>query len=234
MSSKSVLNGGMEMFEYTNEMNRHHISRRSMIAMCGAGSLMPMNAMAGLRCSARNSSGVQTCTAGVIIGPFETARQRKWHWCWAASIQTIFATHGYRVAQERIVQKLFGGQIDRGATISQIVKAIDGRWVGDRGAHFFARGVVLWNRPAYFRRPDAIFRAAQELQNGNPLIFASERHATVLTAMTYQRGPLGGIAVDSLIVRDPWPFNHNRRPLRRDEILRSNFLCCVYVTPAPT
>lgn len=173
-----------------------------------------------------------TCHAGVQFGPRQSARQLKPHWCWAACIQTIFATHGFSVPQQRIVEKIFGNLHDQSATAQEILSAIDGAWEGQNGKSFDAKGFVLWDRVAKFERPDAIAEAAKELENGNPLIFANDIHTMVLTAMTYSEDPDGRIFVESLTVRDPWPYIANRHSLPVDEIAKSGLLCGVHVDAA--
>lgn len=208
------------------------VSRRAAIAW-GAGLLVaPSIALADMRAGRDSASTEETC--GLDLGSAETARQLKPHWCWAACIQTIFATHGYNVSQNEIVQKIFGDQKDQSATGPEIVSAINGKWKGDKGHAFQASGFVLWDRIGGFERPDALPVAVKELQAGNPLIFANDRHTMVLTSMKYTEGAKGEINVEQLTVRDPWPDSPNRHTLSCDEIARSGFFCGVHVTPATT
>ena len=211
-------------------MDAAWLSRRAMLA-CGATFVLaPVLAHAESSCSL--SGDGEFCTAGVPRGSVEEFRQLKPHWCWAACIQTIFATHGFAVPQDRIVQRLFGDQTDRSATGPQIIRAIDGRWQGDRGKDFDAKSLLLWDRFNAFERPDAIALAVRELSIGNPLIMATDRHTLVLTSMTFSEDANGKIAVDSLVVRDPWPTIPNRHPMPIAEIPKSGFLCGVHVMAA--
>jgi hypothetical protein len=212
-------------------MNLTKVSRRAAIAWSAGLLVAPSIALADARVRML-ANGEQSC--GLDLGSAETARQLKPHWCWAACIQTIFATHGYNVAQGQIVQKVFGNTQDQSASGPQILSAIDGKWKGDKGRTFDAKGFVLWDRVADYERPDALQMAVRELDAGNPLIFANDRHTMVLTSMTYNVGPRGAIEVDSLMVRDPWPDAPNRHSLSCDEIARSGFFCGVHVTPAAT
>ncbi len=203
------------------------VSRRAALVGAAAAVLAPGVATAGTWCST-GRYGETICTAGLSINE-ETVRQLKPHWCWAACIQTIFALHGYNVAQDAIVHKVFGKDIDRSANGPEIMSAVNGLWTGDRGRKFNANGTVLWNRVDRFERPDALEFAARELAKGNPLIFATEGHSMVLTAMTYLKAPDGTLMVDSLTVRDPWPSAPNRRRLREDEVDNSGLMCAVQV-----
>jgi hypothetical protein len=205
------------------------ISRRAALACGAALCLMPTAALADAKDATYNNG---LCTAGLDAGSADPVRQLKPHWCWAACIQTIFATHGFHVAQQRIVEKVFGNEIDQSANAKEILSAIDGRWIGERGQPFEAEGFVLWDRVANFERSDALELAVAELEGGNPLIFANERHAMVLTSMIYSKAANGGISVESLIVRDPWPDAPLRHTLAAGEVARSGLLCGVHVLPA--
>jgi hypothetical protein len=213
-------------------MNLTTVSRRAAIAWSAGLLVAPSIALAEMHTAPANAGSEQDC--GLDLGTSDTARQLKPHWCWAACIQTIFAVHGYNVSQSEIVQKLFGNQVDQAATGPQIVSAINGKWAGDKGHAFNASGFVLWDRVGGFERPDALSMAVKELEAGNPLIFANDRHTMVLTSMKYSEGAKGDITVDQLTVRDPWPDAPNRHTLPCDEISRSGFFCGVHVTPATT
>ncbi len=213
-------------------MNPGLVSRRAMLGCGAAIVLVPGHAFAQSWCSQDGPYSEPLCTAGLQLGTAETVRQLRPHWCWAACIQTIFAVHGYNIAQDAIVHKVFGNDIDRSANGPEIMSAIDGQWTGDRGRKFNANGMVLWNHVDSFERPDALQLAADELGKGNPLIFATEGHSMVLTSMTYRQGSGGGVIIDSLTVRDPWPTAPNRRRLREDEIHNSGLLCAVHVEAA--
>jgi len=212
-------------------MNLTMVSRRSALALSAGLIVAPSVALASER-TLRAVDGEKTC--GLDLGAQNTARQLKPHWCWAACIQTIFAVHGYNVSQGEIVQKVFDNTQDQSASGPQILSAINGKWKSDRGHAFEAKGFVLWDRVANFERPDALQTAVRELDAGNPLIFANDRHTMVLTSMAYNVGAKGEIEVDTLTVRDPWPDAPNRHTLSCDEIARSGFFCGMHVTPAVT
>jgi hypothetical protein len=189
---------------------------------------VPSRALASSWCSSSDRAGEKSCNAAFDFGTADTARQKEPHWCWAACIQTIFAAHGYKVAQDRIVQKIFADKADRCANGPQILSAINGEWTEDSGRRFHAEGVLLWDRVDSIVQPDAVSRAAAELENGNPLIFATGGHTVVLTAMAYRLTTTGAITVDSLTVRDPWPYVVNSHTLPVSEIARSGFLCGIH------
>jgi hypothetical protein len=122
------------------------ISRRQVLAaMAGATALGPAWAFAAQECVDAGEWARQ-CSVGIDIA-VETARQRCNSWCWAACIQTIFAIHNHDVAQESLVEKLFGSADPEanceGANEPSIVAAINGRWVDAYGFEFAASAEAL-------------------------------------------------------------------------------------------
>jgi hypothetical protein len=200
-------------------------SRRA--ALIGLGSAtISKTAFAGLAC--QDYPTFRRCTVGVdvLVG---TARQEYQHWCWAACIQAVFAIAGYKVGQRRIVEKVFGMDVDRAAAGPQIVTAVDGQWIDDNNRSFEADATVLWDSQYSFGRPDAVLQAARELEKGRPLIVGALGHATLLTAMSYAGDGFNVVRLEQLVVRDPWPGNPNRRVLSLQEALGTQFLTQVNV-----
>jgi hypothetical protein len=71
-----------------------------------------------------------------------------------------------------------------------------------------------------------------ELNQGNPLIVGALGHATVLTAIKYERFMGYPLWLTEITVRDPWPDNPNRRLLTADEFADSFFVAKVVVQAA--
>lgn len=204
--------------------------------------------IAGTRAAEQCSApfGNRECIAGLQLGSIETARQRCENWCWAACIETVFAIKGARVSQERIVQKLFGDQRCQAANTYQVFEAVAGQWTDDDGRRFNARAdEVTWaGFAARNSRDDSggygpgstqgyrdlgALKIVTSLKNEEPLIVGSipldgrVGHAMLLTAVRYKvrsSGNMGpeSINLTSLIVRDPWPSNPNRRELDESEV----------------
>jgi len=145
-------------------MNLTTVSRRAAIAWGAALIAAPSAALANAQCSAPDSSGMKRCEVNFGSDSRDAVRQLKPHWCWAACIQTIFATHGFDISQQQIVQKVFGNTVDESANAKEILAAIDGRWTNDHGKSFEAKGFILWDRVADFERPDALPAAVRELR----------------------------------------------------------------------
>jgi hypothetical protein len=172
--------------------------------------------------------GTRVCTVGVRIRRVRPVYQKKLHWCWAACIEAIFDLHDHKVSQGRIVDKVFGTDVDAPADGPQIVEAVNGEWTDDDGDTFDATAEVLWDTQFAFARPDAILQAARELESDNPLILGALGHAVLLTALTYT-GNAFNVRIDQATVRDPWPFNQNRRLLTGVEAMQTQFLAKIDV-----
>ena len=200
------------------------LSRRTVLLSVGSLPILSRSSSAKLQC--QDFPNLRRCTTGLNIN-LNTARQRLPHWCWAACIEAIFDFYGYNVSQERIVEKVFGDDVDEAAMGPQIVEAVDGSWESGDDT-FTASATVLWDTQFNFGRPDAIVQAAGELENDRPLIIGAFGHATMLTAMTYSGN---GVAVqlEQLVVRDPWPGNPNRRALSLQEAMGTQFLAKIEV-----
>jgi hypothetical protein len=96
-------------------------------------------------------------------------------------------------------------------------------WVDDDGAPFRVSGTSFGANPV---------TAAQNHAADMPLIVGTMGHATVLTALTYNRDGYGNGVVTSAIVRDPWPYpglRDGRRVLRPQEWIGTSFLARIRV-----
>ena len=136
--------------------------------------------MAEVSCGYPDYYGNQICTAGISSLRFHSAFQQCDQWCWAACIQMIFSTAGHPVAQEAIVQKLFGSLVCAPAPSGYaILQAVNGVWRDNYGQAFQAQAVPLTDLAAGFSNPNAAVAAANELAAGYPLINGAMNHATV-------------------------------------------------------
>lgn len=175
-------------------------------------------------------SGERECQVGLQIGAVPTARQRCQNWCWAACIEAIFSWYRLPVAQEVIVEKVYGSaQACRTATGYQIAQAISGEWVSANGTWFQARANVIADLSMGYAQPYALDAVWQNLASNRPLINGAAGHATVLTAMTYLEDTYGRTQLTNITVRDPWPGTPNRRLLTPNEAAGTFFICGVDV-----
>lgn len=236
------------------------LSRRSVLSgLAGLTAFGPSAAFAGGSCNPIDVS-TQRCTVGLELPlDLETVRQRCGNWCWAACIEAIFDLHNHSVAQESIVEKIYGGsdpeQNCEGGNAMQIMQAVDGTWIDQYGVQFRASADLLLDAASNIRssqidpnNPDAIASTMafnmftsdsvkpviNELANGNPLLLgrigAPTGHAMVLTSMTFIVRDSGLIQIEELIVRDPWPDSPNRRRLAPEEVLNTYLIVRIAVS----
>jgi hypothetical protein len=225
--------------------------RQMMTGIAALAAARPVEGFAAFRCADSAEWGIRTCEAGLEIGSIETVRQRCDYWCWAACIQAVFALNGRKVQQERAVQRLFGNLDCKPARDFEIIQTINGEWIEDDGTRFRAAARQLplaalavrisaetgGNRPpGYIEQAWATSKDARalvsELQRGRPLIVGAVGHATVLTAVTYQRNELFNdqhIALTRIVVRDPSGHNPNRRELTAREVTDAFFVAKVEI-----
>jgi hypothetical protein len=184
------------------------IGRRAFLA--GAGAAVALPAEAGLVCTGFTEAGpggVQRCTVGVPSLTVQGAGQLCRYWCWAACIQSLFATTGFVIAdQQRIVQALFGRRdVCATATGAQIIRLINRDWQADDGRWFRAWAQPLLDLTLGLHNANVAQGVAWDLANGFPLINGALGHATLLTAMTYLTDRTGlSKGILDITVRDPW------------------------------
>jgi len=154
--------------------------------------------------------GIQSCVAGIPEDRMNMvfAYQQASEWCWAASIQMVFAYWGHVLSQQEIVRQTWGVLTNMPAQPGQLVADLNRRWIGSSGEAFTSAADVFSANGA---------TAAQDLAGEMPLIIGSLGHAMVLTAVSYDRAPNGAGSVTGALVRDPWPGRGGRRPLTAAE-----------------
>ena len=212
------------------------LGRRAFLT--GAAAAMATPASAGLVCTGfteAGDAGVQRCTVGIPSVNVQGAGQLCRYWCWAACIQSLFATTGYIISdQQRIVQALFGRRdVCATAPGAEVIRTINRDWQADDG-----RWVRAWAQPlldlTLGLRNDFIAQGvAQDLANGFPLINGALGHATLLTAMTYLTDRAGASkGILDITVRDPWvPVGQPAAPrsLSAEELQSTFFVAQVRV-----
>lgn len=184
-------------------------TRRGVLAGAGAVLAAPGAATAALTCTGFSDPaqpGVQRCRVGLPSVNVLGAGQLCPHWCWAACIQSLFATAGFVIRdQSRIVAALFGrADLCLAANGAQIVRTISRDWQADDGRWFRAQAQPLLDLSMGLWNPRVVQATAWDLANGFPLINGALGHATLMTGMTYltdQAGTLRGI--EDIAVADP-------------------------------
>lgn len=183
------------------------LGRRAFLA--GAAAAVAAPAAAEIACTGFTGPppwGIQRCVVGIPSVRVAGAGQECRNWCWAACIQSLFATAGYVIAdQRRIVAALFGrGDVCASATGAQIVGTINRQWQADDGRLFRAQALPLMDLTANLWRSDVAQIVSNDLAAGYPLINGAVGHATLMTSMTYLRDHRGNGMVESITVHDPF------------------------------
>ena len=137
-----------------------------------------------------------------------TAYQHQNNWCWAACVEQALAYCGVQVSQEQVVERCFGDLYDLPGGPAEMFAALNGWAPNTRGGYSYIRtnnypitGTDLYNM----------------LTRNWPLIACLNQagsnigHAYVLTGMYYHYTNWGGIFVDRVVLRNPWPENGSNR-----------------------
>lgn len=153
------------------------------------------------------------------------AQQRQMNWCWAACTQMVLNYQGVQVTQEEIVQRVFGGQYDRGGTAYDIAKGANG-W-NTKGQKIVSR----------VENPNTVTAKSlvMDLRDKYPLVIGLRMpgqtvgHAYVMTGISFYIKN-NTYYPQEVILRDPWPENESRIKLEWDDF-RSRVQAVVHVYP---
>lgn len=187
------------------------MARRLALVTALSLTLASLPARAGERCQPPDYLGNVLCEVGIPSDRLEpvTSQQKMSQWCWAASISMIFNYHGHPLAQERIVQSVWGRLADLPAMSGDMMsESLARRWRDDRGREFQARVRVYDVAAGLYGLDERT--VIDELKSERPLLVGTVGHAMVLTALRYVRSPYGEIQVIGATVRDPWPGRGKR------------------------
>jgi hypothetical protein len=192
----------------------------------------PLPALADFTCGAPYSTyygPAKLCTAGIpssLLAVTAYDQQQASEWCWAASISGIFAYYGHPVRQQEIVQQAYGGIANMPGTPQAIMQSLNRQWTDANGNQFTV--VASGNTGTWVT-------AAQDLANNEPLIIAEQvgggGHAMIMTATTYVLFQNGSGVTQSVVVRDPSPFNPQMRLLSPQELASVTWLVRIRVQP---
>ncbi|HYL27638.1 MAG TPA: papain-like cysteine protease family protein [Candidatus Nitrosotalea sp.] len=164
----------------------------------------------------------QLCAAGIPSSLLDVTahdRQQASEWCWAASISGIFAYYGHPLSQKEIVRQAYGAIGNFPGTPLAILESLNRSWTDEGGRTFTSTATIYADK----------FTAAQDLARDEPLIVGSLGHAMILTAVSYTRYPDGDGFIQTAEVRDPWPYNAQRRALSPQEIAGASMLIRIRV-----
>lgn len=173
-------------------------------------------------------AGIPSDQFEYFSSPNLNGRQRQTNWCWAACVQMVLNYHGLYVAQEQVVQRIYGTLIDRPAQPNQILHALTG-WAPDNRGRYSS----IHANPYTFSGAQIV----QDLANRWPLIVGLKSangeigHAVVLTGVYYSVDNFNNPIFRGVIIRDPWPGSPSRQELSWNEFqMRLIFMTHIYVT----
>lgn len=152
-----------------------------------------------------DAQGVTQCQAGLSVAAAEKIQitQEKSRWCWAAAIAMVFASHGYAVPQQDIVERWLGALVDRTIRAGDFPDLINRHWYSTDGRKLSAQS----------GRAEAVMAAGAagaagliaSLTGGEPLILVSRGHAFVLVGVRWERMEAGDLRFTGATVIDPAP-----------------------------
>lgn len=160
---------------------------------------------------------------GVSLGRWSAiyASQRRTQWCWAASLQMLFASAGHAVEQEDIVRMAYGRKVNLPSFTAQHIAALSNRdWIDGDGVGFSSRLVAAYDFFAGIKTLDDA-QVIDALADEKPMIICNRSHAMLLTAATYVPTPAGP-RILNMGVFDPWPGRGARGPDRFGEFLAAH------------
>jgi Papain-like cysteine protease AvrRpt2 len=174
--------------------------------------LLSAFAMASVPAKAGQWCGSQYCSAGIEPSSWSQvySTQKNSNWCWAASIQMLFASAGHDISQPEIVMAAYGQLVNLPAFSAQQIAALTNRpWTDASGDRFDSRLVAAYD---YYAGVNAITNRdiLASLQADNPLIYCNNHHAMLLVGADYAIIP-NDIQVLGFHLFDPWPGMGLRR-----------------------
>jgi hypothetical protein len=157
-----------------------------------------------LRCA--SDSPPTRCTARLPLSEVKAIQdtQHQSEWCWAASVQMIFAYHGLKVSQSRIVEETFGKIANIPAATPALMSALNRDWTSDAGKRFTSSVDELYSVDL---RSDSLnnYDAIQLLVKDKPLLYCNLSHAMVLSEISFRAVAGETPKVTAVRVIDPWP-----------------------------
>ncbi|MDP1586450.1 MAG: papain-like cysteine protease family protein, partial [Prosthecobacter sp.] len=168
--------------------------RSSLAALTLAALTLPVQAEE--KCSARDSHGVSVCEAGLPAAAVRQLAvvQEQSQWCWAASIQMIFAHHGFKVPQQEIVKDGYGLVTNKPAPSGEaMTRALSRPWIDQDDKPFLGRALASDALASRFQVSNQ--KVIAELVAGRPLLMGAIGHAVVLVNLRYERTERGSMRI---------------------------------------
>lgn len=147
--------------------------------------------------------------------------QRASQWCWAASLQMLFASSDYYVDQTTIVRTAYGRVVNLPAFSARVIAALSNRdWVDEDGNEFSSRLVAAYD---FYAGVAAINDAMilESLSQEQPMVVCNRSHAMLAIGATFRDTQFGPQILD-VAVFDPWPGRGLRGADRPGEFLAAH------------
>jgi hypothetical protein len=167
------------------------------------GLLARTQALAAGRCVSVAYGGMCTSQLAFDRVTREFDYQQQDRWCWAAAISMIFAFYGYRVSQDTIIERAYDGHFGLTGDFVENARQLNRPWSDERGKVFDCQIKPLFAVTPYAQNAASAEMIAA-LDRGHPVLLCDERHAMVLTSLTYANAPAMPQVTRAVVV-DPWP-----------------------------
>ncbi|MFO0576606.1 MAG: hypothetical protein U1A78_21580 [Polyangia bacterium] len=168
----------------------------------GAAAALPERAEAAshTRCAVDKKRKLKLCTAAPPrrIKLVTVRRGAPPRAAWVACLSMVFEYHGHPCSPLRISRDLYGGKVPDAPwkDLTRLAR----EFTDDKGKPFAIAVEAL---------PVSAADAAEVLAADEPLIIGLFGHPVLLTSLSYTGDRLGGMKIDSAVVRDPLPGSHH-------------------------
>jgi len=126
-------------------------------------------------------------------------------WCWAATLEMIFAAHRKRVSQRSIVEQVYGRAVEAPIDRLSLLQSIDRTYTDEEGDEFQVTSGIfdLATGQATISNVDII----DEFQAGRPIIYCNHTHMVAAYGAHYSSTgtPYSPVTICQVMVADPWP-----------------------------
>jgi hypothetical protein len=172
-------------------------------------------------CALDKKTKVRVCTvsAGRKLKLVSMRRGAPPRSAWVACVSMVLTYHGHPVSPLRISRDIYGSKVPDAPWKDLMLLARD--FTDEKGKPF---GIAVEALPV------SASDAAEVLSADEPLIIGLFGHPVLLTSLSYTGDRLGGMKVDSALVRDPLPgAHHDPRPVTSPEWVDVRYMARVSV-----
>jgi hypothetical protein len=156
------------------------------------------------------------CRAYISKNPVPVAAQETPVWCWAASLEMLFAYYGHPVSQSTIVTRYFGAAVPVTGNPWVLSDALNNTWVDQNNRQFRVSSRITdryYGTRSEVNNTDII----AALKSETPVFYADTTHAMILVQADYY--PVYGVPyIVGGGAIDPWPATLGFRLLQQNEL----------------